>query len=218
MIINFYGHGCCKLKGKSGSVVCDPFHSFVGFDLPKLSADIVTVSSDNPGYNNYPAVTGTARREKPFIIDYPGEYEVDGVSVFGVKTYRDQNQGVENGVNIVYTFLLDDLRVCHLGSLGHELSEKQIHQIGLVDILFVPVGNQTTLDPKAALKVARSLEPNILIPIHYKTRHDEKVFADLGTLEQFLQVSEHEPERLAKLNIEKASLPEEMEIFVLQES
>ncbi|MBD3250269.1 MAG: Zn-dependent hydrolase [Candidatus Pacebacteria bacterium] len=218
MIIKNYGHACFKLRSTEGTVVTDPYQNYVGFDLPNLSADVVTVSCDAPDHNNYPAIAQTTRRNNPFIIDHPGEYEVENISVFVVQTYRDKNKGVERGDNLVCTFLLDGLRVCHLGALGHELDEKTIKEIGLVDILFVPVGGGMTLGPKQAVSVARSLEPNIVIPMHYKTKqHDEKVFGELATLEDFLQAFETEVEPQEKINISGPdSLPEEMEVVVLR--
>ncbi len=217
MIITYYGHSCFKLRSTEGTVATDPFSDFVGFEFPNLTADIVTVSHDNPAHNNYSAVGSTSRRKRPFIIDFPGEYEVGGISVFGVRTYCDGEQGAQHGENHVFTFLMDDLRACHLGSLGHELTDKQIAEIGLVDILFAPVGGVRGLDAKTAVKVARSLEPNILIPMQYKTpEHNQDVFADFATLEEFLKEYEAEPDTLDKLNVSRSNLPEEMEIVVLE--
>ena len=217
MIITYYGHSCFKLRGGEGTVITDPFSEYVGFEFPNLSADVVTVSNDSPAHNNAQAVSETARRDKPFIIDHPGEYEIEGISVFGVKAFHDDQQGSELGSNIIYTFLLDNLRVCHLGALGHELSEEHVTEIGLVDVLFVPVGGLRTLDPKTAIKVTRSLEPNVVIPMLYQTPlHNDKVFADLQPLEDFLKEYEAEPETVDKLNIDRGSLPEEMELVVME--
>jgi len=217
MIITYHGHSSFKLKGKDGSVVTDPFHSYVGFDFPKVSADIVTTSHPHEDHNQVGKVGKTARRDKPFIINAPGEYEVGGISVFGVKTFHDQTQGAERGTNIVFTVLLDDLRVCHLGDLGHELSPEQITKIGSVDVLLCPVGGVFTIDPKVAVKTIKALEPSIVIPMHYKTpAHDEKVFGEMSTLEEFLKEYGVEVEAEEKLNVDRSRLPEETEVVVLR--
>lgn len=219
MIIKYYGHSCFKLRSTEGTVVTDPYKSYVGFEIPSLSADIVTVSADAPDHNNVSGIGGTARRKNPFVIDHPGEYEVEGVSVFAVKSFRDEQQGSVRGENLINTFLMDGLRVCHLGALGHELDDQTVGEIGLVDILFVPVGGELTIDPKTAIKVTRSLEPNIVIPMHYKTnQHDDKVFGGLATLQEFMEAYEVEVEPQEKVNISgPSSLPEEMELVVLQQ-
>lgn len=216
MDIIYYGQSCFKLKGKQGAVVTDPFTEFVGWSLPTLSADLVTVSHHHEDHNAVSLVGGTARRAKPFVIDQLGEYEVGGISVFGVKTFHDANQGIERGSNMVFTILIDDIRVCHLGDLGHELSPEQIADIGEIDVLLCPVGDTFTIDPSQAVKTIQALEPSVIIPMHYRTdRHNPQVFGDVKTVNDFCQEYGSQPEPVAKLTLEKARLPEETELVIL---
>lgn len=216
MEITYLGHSCFRLKGNSGTVITDPYDSYVGFSLPSASADLITISHDHKDHNNFKAINGTARREQPFIVDHPGEYEVGGVSVFGVKTDHDAHGGVERGSNIVFTVLIDDLRVCHLGDLGHELTQDQLTEIGQVDVLLLPVGGNYTIDPSQALKIAQALEPSYIVPMHYKTpKHNQDVFGDMASLEDFLKEYGSEPTPEAKLVVSKDRLPEETEMVVL---
>lgn len=217
MIITYHGHSSFKLRGKEGTVITDPFHSYVGFDFPNASADIVTVSHDHKDHNQNIKVDNTTRRDEPFVIDAPGDYEVGGISVFGVETYHDNTQGSERGDNIVFTILLDDMRICHLGDLGHELTPQQLTKIGPVDILMCPVGGLYTIDPKTAVKTIKSLEPSMVIPMHYKTpAHDGKVFGEMATLAEFLKEYGVEVTPETKLSIDHSRLPEETEVVVLQ--
>lgn len=216
MEITYHGHSCFKLKGGAGTVITDPYQDYVGFSLPNLSADVVTSSHDHPDHNAVDKIRATARRERPFIIDHNGEYEVAGISVFGAKTYHDATQGAERGQNTVFTVLLDDIRVCHLGDLGHELTSAQLSEIGAVDVVLCPVGGVFTIDPKTAVKVIHALEPGIVIPMHYKTPgHDQKVFGELNTLDEFLNAYGAEVTPTDKLRLEKNKLPEETELVVL---
>jgi L-ascorbate metabolism protein UlaG (beta-lactamase superfamily) len=219
MDIQYLGHSCFKIKGKKGTVVTDPYHPYVGFEMPGVSADIVTVSHDHQDHNQATAVNNTARRKRPFIIDHPGEYEVGEISVFGIPTYHDDSKGTERGANTVYNIIMDGLKVCHLGDLGHELDQETVNQIGDVDILLCPVGGEFTIDPKTAKKVIQSLEPSIVIPMHYKTsKHDDKVFGELKSLGDFLNEYGAEVKPEAKLSVTKDRLPEETEVVVLHES
>ncbi len=109
MQITYHGHSTFRYKGKNGMVVTDPYAGSVGFELGNLSADLVTVSHQHADHNAADKIKGTARRDKPFVITEAGEYEVGGISVFGVKTYHDANQGIERGSNIVFTTLIDEL-------------------------------------------------------------------------------------------------------------
>lgn len=219
MTITYHGHSTFKIKGKIGTVVTDPFDEYVGLTLPKMSADIITVSHDHKDHNAVSTLTGTARRKNPFIVEEAGEYEVGGISVFGVKTFHDANGGVERGDNIVFTTLVDGISVCHLGDLGHELTPEQLEEIGSVDVLLVPVGGVYTIDPELAVKTIRAIEPGIAIPMHYKSeKHNPDVFGDMKTLEDFLKVYGVSPTPIAKLDVaSKTSVPEETELIVLSE-
>lgn len=216
MEITYLGHSSFKLRGKTGTVVTDPYDPYVGFTMPTASADVVTVSHQHKDHNNVSAVSGTARRKNPFIVEKPGEYEVGGISVFGVPSFHDTNGGVERGANTIFTIMLDGLKVCHLGDLGHELSVEQRGQIGDIDVLLCPVGGAFTIDAQLAAKTIKLLEPSIAIPMHYKTKqHDEKVFGDVTDLQTFLEAYGAESKPEAKLNVETGRLPEELEIVTL---
>ncbi|NCN06671.1 MAG: MBL fold metallo-hydrolase [Candidatus Pacebacteria bacterium] len=216
MQITYHGHSTFKLKGKLGSVVTDPYNAEIGLQLSTLSADIVTVSHAHADHNAFNQIKTTARRSHPFVVEKPGEYEVGGISVFGVPTFHDDAHGSERGLNTVFTILLDELRVCHLGDLGHELTTTQQEAIGSVDILLCPVGGVFTLDPKQAIKVIRTLEPSIVIPMHFRTeKHDPTVFSELATREDFVAAFGSEAKEVEKLEVSRASLPEETELTLL---
>jgi len=218
MILTYLGHSCFKLKGKRGTIVTDPYFDDVGFSLPNVSADIVTVSHSHKDHSASGLVSGTARRKNPFLVDQAGEYEVGGLSVFGVKTYHDDQLGAERGTNMVYTMLVDDLRICHLGDLGHELTTEQIEAIGQIDVLLCPVGGESSIGPEQALKVIRSIEPSIVIPMHYQTnRHNKEIFGNKARLEDFIKVYGTEVTPIDKLDIEKLKMPEETELVVMTE-
>lgn len=216
MLLTYHGHSTFRLKGKLGTVVTDPYHAGIGMQLPSLSADIITVSHDHADHNTVGQVSTTSRRKHPFIIQKPGEYEVGGISVFGVPTFHDASGGSERGPNTVFTILLDELRICHLGDLGHELTTTQLEAIGSVDVLLCPVGGVFTIDPKQAVKVIRSLEPSIVVPMHFRTPgHDQAVYGELATREEFMAEFGTETTPVEKLEITRATLPEETELQLL---
>lgn len=219
MTITYHGHSTFRLKGKVGTVVTDPYHEYIGFPLTKLTADIVTVSHDHKDHAEVSRILPTPRRERPFIITEAGEYEVGGISVFGVSTFHDAVQGAERGINRVFTTLIDGIRVCHLGDLGHELTTEQLEEIGSVDVLLCPVGGGFTINAEQAASVIRTIEPSYVIPMHYNTpRHDQDLFADVKPLQNFLNIFGFAPQPVDKLEIaSRSQLPEETQLVLLVE-
>lgn len=218
MEISYLGHSCFRVKTKTGVVVMDPYGNIGSLKMPTVSADIVTLSHQHSDHNNAAAVSGTARRPQPFVIQEPGEYEVEGISVFGYPTYHDAKEGAERGANTIYVVQAEGLRVLHLGDLGHPLSEKLVDELDTVDVLMVPVGGFYTIDAKQAGDVAAQIEPTYVLPMHYRTdRHDEKTFGEVGGVETFVAAYGHGSRTVKTLSITAQSLPADSTEVILFE-
>lgn len=217
MDITYFGQSSFKLRGKTGSVVMDPFAPTIGFEFPKTSADIVTVSHHHFDHDYVKGVSGTTRRPDPFLIDTPGEFELMGVSVFTYPSFHDNEGGKERGANLLTVVHMDGLSVVHLGDLGHGLSDKQLEIVGIADVLLVPVGGGFTIGPKEASSIVEAVDPYIAIPMHYKTPRHAKQIEDFLGVDAFLkEMGKEGLEPKDKLTISAGSLPEEMEIVVLK--
>jgi L-ascorbate metabolism protein UlaG (beta-lactamase superfamily) len=210
MEITWLGHSCFRLRGKDATLVMDPCDKSTGYNISRPTADIVTVSHDHPGHNNVSGVAGAPR-----VIRGPGEFEVSGVLIQGIPTFHDAAKGSERGKNTAYVFEVDDVLICHLGDLGHVPSPEQVEELSGVDILFLPVGGNTTIDATVAAQTVSLLEPKLVIPMHYKT---PALKGDLEPLERFLKeigapgaVSESQP----KLSVTKSTLPHETKVQVM---
>jgi len=167
MKVKWLGHACFLIISKSGlRVVTDPYAVGGGIDYSPIReiADVVIVSHDHGDHNNISAVQG-----KPEVVKGSGTKTAKGIQFKGIATSHDASQGTQRGPNTVFCFTIDDLRLCHLGDLGHVLSQKQATEIGAVDILLVPVGGFFTIDATAASQVCDQLQPRIIIPMHFKT-------------------------------------------------
>lgn len=217
MEITYLGHSCFKLKGKQGVVVTDPFAKEVGFQMPAVSADVVTFSHAHSDHNNAAAVSTTARRSIPFWITKAGEYEVSGISVFGYQTFHDHVEGKDRGSNIVYQIVLDGVNVVHLGDLGHPLSNEIIEKIGNVDVLICPVGGKFTIDPDRAMEIIQEIEPAYIIPMHYKTPGHSDSYTGLKTVEEFEKVFGVTTEPVKSLTVNQTGLPEQTTLVVLSQ-
>lgn len=208
MEIIWFGYSCFRLKGKNTTVITDPYPPSLGYTLDKQAARIVTVSHNHTDHSYIEAVTG-----EPRVITRSGEYEIGGVLIIGVPTFHDDEKGFARGKNNVYAIEVDDVNICHLGDLGHPLTAKQIEDLGSIDVMLVPVGGGTTISAAQAAALVRSIEPKIVIPMHYKTPALTK---ELDSVDKFLKemgltASVPQP----KLVVNKSTLPLTTQVVVL---
>lgn len=216
MDITFLGHSSFRIKGKNGIVVCDPFSPKIGFPFPKASADIVTISHHHFDHFAVDQVSGTARKEKPYVIDAPGEYELLDIAVSVHPSFHDAENGKLRGKNNITVIRIEGIALAHLGDLGHILSDSDINSLGAIDVLIIPVGGEFTINSKQAVEIAEAIEPSIVIPMHYRTEKHSPEFAKLAGVDEFLkEMGKTGIIPLEKLSLTAGSLPEEMEVVVL---
>jgi L-ascorbate metabolism protein UlaG (beta-lactamase superfamily) len=139
---------------------------------------------------------------------------VKEVSFKGIATYHDPSKGSERGTNTIFTFSVDGIKVCHLGDLGHILSQKEIAEIGPVDILLIPVGGVFTIDSKEATQVGEQIKPKVLFPMHFKT---EKCGFPIAPVDDFLKGKTNiKRPKTSEVSFDRTSLPSKMEVVVLE--
>lgn len=210
MYITWFGQSCFKIQGKEVTLVTDPYDPQIGFKLPRMTADIVTVSHDHYDHNNVAAISGN-----PFIINTPGEYEIKKVFIYGIPSWHDDKEGNQRGSNTIYLIEFEELKIAHLGDLGDYLSDNQLEKLEGVDILIVPVGGTYTLNAKQAAEVISQVEPRIVIPMHYKIPGLKVNIDNLNSFSKEMGVKEKEPEE--KFRVTKKDLPqEETKIIILK--
>lgn len=194
-------------------IITDPYDKSIGLRVPKMSADIVTVSHDHKDHSNSAAVSGNLENI-PFVITQPGEYEIKKVFITGFNSWHDNEEGAKRGSNIIYRYDVEGMTVAHLGDLGCQLTEEQLDQLGDVDVLFIPVGGTYTLDAAGAAKVVREIDPRIVIPMHYR---EENLNYDLDSVNAFRKEMGGAAETEKKIKLSKKALPvEEIKIIILE--
>jgi len=208
MEITWLGHSCFIIKGKEKTVITDPYHPDLGYSLGEPEADIVTLSHLHPGHSY---VEGVANNPKQ--IKVPGECEIGGVFITGIATFHDTEGGKTRGKNTVYSVEMDGMALCHLGDLGHPLRPEMVDELGVIDILFLPVGEVSTIPVSTAVETVKELNPHIVIPMHYKTN---VVGRSLEPVDKFLkEMGIREAEPRSKLSISESSLPSGTQVVVL---
>ncbi len=214
MDITFLGHSTFKIKAKNATVITDPYDpKMLGLKFPKTPGDIVTISHEHPDHNSLDQVSDIRR-----AIKGPGEYEILGVSMIGLPSYHDDKEGAERGKNTIFVFEMDNMRIAHLGDLGHTLSDKLVEEIGTIDILLIPVGGFYTINTEQALSVFRAIDPSIVIPMHYKEAGiNPEIAENLTSEEEFVKQSGLTLEKMDKLSIKKIDIPEEGQRLIVLE-
>ena len=215
MKIKWYGHAAFLITSDQGTkIIIDPYEpgAFGGqlsYGKIKDQADIVITSHDHADHNYISGLPG-----RPQIVKGSGSKKIAGISMKGIPTFHDPSKGSERGANTVFTLTVDHIQLCHLGDLGHLLSDKELAEIGPVDILLIPIGGFFTIDPIEATRVADQIKPKVLIPMHFKT---EKCGFPIAPVEAFLigKTNTKQP-KTNEASFVKETLPQQMEIVVLE--
>lgn len=209
MEITWYGQSCFKIEGKENSLIIDPYDPSIGLTLPKkLSSDILLITHEHYDHNYKQGIEG-----KPFIIDSAGEYELAGATITGIPAFHDKKNGEERGKVTLYIIEFEGIKICHLGDIGHDLSDDEIDKLGTVDILMIPVGGIFTISGDEAAKIIGEIDPKIVIPMHYKI---PKLSINLEPIDKFSKKFESKTEEQDKLKIKAKDLPQELKVIKLK--
>jgi len=206
MDIQFYGANCVVLTGKNARLVIDD-------NLTELGAKTIAKEGDIALFTG--AHADPAQPAK-ILIDRPGEYEVSGVSLYGIAA-RSHIDEEGKKMATMYKIVWEDLNILVTGHIYPELSDAQLESIGMIDIMIIPVGgNGYTMDGIGALKIVKKVEPKVIIPTHYE---DSKLNFPVPQqpLEQALKSLAMEPkETTAKLRIKAAELTDVAQLIVVE--
>ncbi len=155
--IEYKGANAVIFTTKNVKVVFDPRLSLVG--KKDLSVeDVVEVLTED----RFASTVGNPRVQ----FDGPGEYEVADVGLAGFPAQRHID--AEGNNSTIYKLLIGGVRIAVLGNIDPKLSEEQLEQIGVTDIVVLPVGGGGyTLDATAAVVIVKQIDPRVVIPVHY---------------------------------------------------
>ena len=201
MVITHHGGQCFKVTFGDLTLAFDPIGKGASLPAVRFGADIALVSRDHPDMNGIDEVSYGDK--KPFAITGPGEYERQGVVVQGFlsKSNYGLAKDATEAVNTVYVVDLEDMTLVHLGALSDtELSQEARESIDEIDVLFVPVGGDGVLSPAKAHELAVSLEPKIIVPMHWSGIGGQKA------LDAFLKEAGNGSEKVEKLTLKKKDL------------
>lgn len=218
MEITWLGHSCFRLRSRTATVVTDPYGKDLGLMLPRVRADIVTVSHDAGDHNYVKGVKGDFK-----VLSGPGEYEVSNVFVTGLVLSERKVTGgksTRGGAaaqdrNTVFLIELDGVTVCHLGDLNSVPTQAMMEEsLSAVDVLLIPVGGGESLNASQAAEVVSLLEPHIVIPMHHKIKGLD---LKLDPVSKFLkEMGLDKVDEQESLKLDRSGLPDETQVVLLE--
>lgn len=214
MRLTYFGHSSFLLETADGTrVICDPYRhgSFDGaikYAPIEEPADVVVASHTHDDHGATDTIAG-----RPRVCVHPKDETIGSVHITGIEVAHDEAGGDKRGKNTIMVIDDGDVRVAHLGDLGHLLDPATVQALGPVDVVLVPVGGFFTIDHEEAARVVDSLKPRIVVPMHYKT---DKVDFPISPKELFLKTQVNvQTDSGSTLEITRASLPSEPTVVVL---
>jgi L-ascorbate metabolism protein UlaG (beta-lactamase superfamily) len=238
MRIKWYAHACLRIEGGGVSIITDPYTPHKsGFAAVTETADIVVRSSDDDSaHANAAMIPGEPEVvTATHLLSFAGEAGAD--SFAGQDVYRDDSAFLTRaGIhfraipamesmrvklqprdNAIYCFEVEGIRLVHFGDVGNRLEPWQLDQMGAVDVAIVPTGGPPTIELPDLHDALDILRPAVTIPMHYELPGCK--FPRMADVKEFTQ--RYLPERVRwaeapEVELTKAALPEEPEVWVLQ--
>ena len=195
--IEYKGANSVIISTKKSTIVVDPKLSLVGLKDVSTKDAVELATEARFALNNENARLN---------LEGPGEYGVAEFDIKGIAAQRHLDSESEPLISTIYRVEVNETRIAIIGNIYEKLSEAQLEDIGLIDILIIPVGgNGYTLDATGAASITRSIDPKVVIPVH---------FADAGikyevaqdTLETFTKELGAPVEELPKFKLKQAAL------------
>jgi L-ascorbate metabolism protein UlaG (beta-lactamase superfamily) len=206
--IRWHGHSCFEITNDL-TLITDPHDGkSIGIPAPNVQGDIILVSHD---HFDHSSGIKLVEKEGTKIVTDVRKRNISNIEISGVESFHDENSGSKRGENVIYKFIMNGIKFCHLGDLGHELDDSTVNKIGSVDILFIPVGGNFTIDDKKAWNIIKKIKPKIIIPMHYKIGG---LSLSIAGLDPFLEQSKYKINYVGnEIDIEKEDLPSEPEVW-----
>ncbi len=176
MVIQYFGLGMVKVSLGDEVLCFAPISKTGSIKGPSFGSNVAFVPVKDKNFDGVEQVTYGSK--EPFVVDGPGEYEINGTFVRGIASVAAFDK-----INTIYSVLYDDVRMVHLGAHNEStLTAEAKEIIGDVDVLFVPCYGESVLDAAGAYKVASALNPKIIIPLYQgaETNALSKFFKESG--------------------------------------
>ena len=208
--IEYKGGNCVVISSKKINIITDPKLSLVGLKDANVKGDIELATESRFAINS---------ETTKLVIESPGEFGIGDFDIHGIAAPRHLDTEKDPKASTMYRIELGDLRIAVLGNIYEKLDDDQLEEIGIIDVLIVPVGGGGyTLDSTGAAKITRQIDPKIVVPVHYADSALKYEVPQLD-VDAFIKELGAPVEETSKLKIKNAAtLPPSLTIYKVTRS
>lgn len=165
--LTFLGHASFLIESPEGrSAVTD----YNGYIRPPSPPDIVTMNNAHGTHYTSmvdPEIPNVLRGWDPAGGMAVHDLTVGDMRVRNIPTNVRDVGGTRLNGNSIFVFEVGGLCIAHLGHLHHTLTDTHLAELGLIDILLVPVDGSFTMAQDLMAEVIGQIQPAVIIPMHY---------------------------------------------------
>lgn len=202
MRLTYFGHACFGLQTLGYRLVLDPFSPEIGYAPldSKAKADVVCISHENHKWHSHTESVGGEWTLYNALENVGQTWDLDGITLESFPVFESwPDDGEPAGPNAMFKITSENLRVLHMGDVGHALGSDYIEALGDIDIVLAPTGGFPTIELPDLKSFIDELNPRIVIPMHYMI---EGLKMQLEPLDSFVNLWDGPIENTAKSGIE----------------
>lgn len=205
--VEYKGANCVVISTKKATVVMDPKLSVVGLKDVNVK-DAVEIATE--------ARFALNSEDAKLVIEGPGEYGVADLDIHGIAAQRHLDAESDPKISTIYRIENTEIRAVVIGNIYEKLTENQLEEIGIVDVVIIPVGGSGyTLDATGAATIVRQIDPKVVVPVHYNDS-TLKYEVPQSDLDVFIKELGAPVEEAPKLKLKNSSaLPPALTVFKL---
>jgi len=208
--ISYIGHSVFFVETPGGALLATDYN---GIHTPPYVPDILTMNPSRPTHFDdcpNPAIKFPLVGSDPdgSVAKFDIKYEDMRVHNVPTNMYK-LNNTLQSDSSV---FIMESAGICiaHFGHLHHALGKNQLHLLGHIDILMVPIDGFSTMSHEEALKVIAEINPKVILPMHYQFLGSKQEFTELAATRYPIKEL-----KLPIFQVSRRTLPKETEVLYL---
>lgn len=164
--LTFLGHSTFLIESRGGVSAVTDYNPFV---RPPRAPDIVTMNNAHGTHYSDFIEPGVTHALRGWGVGGAAVHDVTlrDMRVRNVPTSVHGRVGAQANSNSIFVFEIEDLCIAHLGHLHHLLTDQHLAELGVIDVLLVPVDGAYTMSQQEMAEVIRQIGASIVVPMHY---------------------------------------------------